>query len=404
MLCDGREATTGVVGRLSRALRRSPRRGWRSTSRSTTPATFDRTARRAGATASGRADVAADGVRHVECFAPLVPRAAAAAVRERRLTGARRRWTATGTARCASPSLALAVHPRYAVVIAANRDEFHARPAAPGAMVGRRLARRARSRGRRHLARRDAAPDAGRCSPTSASPARHDPRAPSRGALVTRVLGRAGDRGRPSSPRSSPRAARHNGFNLLGGDVGGRALGIESRRRRACARARHPRAVEPSARHAVAQGRAHQGRGRRVVRARPAASTTSSRLFDMLGDRTRRPRRATCRRPALPLERERLLSAPFIVSDGYGTRCSTLLDDRPRRRRALRRAQLRSAGSRNRRGRRALRRRHAALTAAFPATAIRAPSRGAESRPPRIPRRRARTRSARRTASRASAR
>jgi uncharacterized protein with NRDE domain len=26
----------------------------------------------------------------------------------------------------------------------------------------------------------------------------------------------------------------------------------------------------------------------------------------------------------IPIERERLLSSPFIVSDGYGTRCSTV--------------------------------------------------------------------------------
>ena len=32
-----------------------------------------------------------------------------------------------------------------------------------------------------------------------------------------------------------------------------------------------------------------------------------------------------CRRPVCPIERERLLSAPFIVSDDYGTRCSTVL-------------------------------------------------------------------------------
>ena len=47
-------------------------------------------------------------------------------------------------------------------------------------------------------------------------------------------------------------------------------------------------------------------------------------LFDILRDRTAA---ADADLPAtgIPLPRERLLSAPFIVSDSYGTRCSTLL-------------------------------------------------------------------------------
>ena len=54
-------------------------------------------------------------------------------------------------------------------------------------------------------------------------------------------------------------------------------------------------------------------------------------------------RRADDALPAtgVPLEWERLLSAPFIVSERYGTRCSTVLPDRPRRPRALPRAHVR---------------------------------------------------------------
>ena len=47
-------------------------------------------------------------------------------------------------------------------------------------------------------------------------------------------------------------------------------------------------------------------------------------LFDILRDRAKA---ADADLPAtgIPLDRERLLSAPFIVSDIYGTRCSTVL-------------------------------------------------------------------------------
>ncbi len=47
-------------------------------------------------------------------------------------------------------------------------------------------------------------------------------------------------------------------------------------------------------------------------------------LFEMLRDRTAASD-ADLPDTGVGLERERLLSAPFIVSDGYGTRCSTVL-------------------------------------------------------------------------------
>jgi uncharacterized protein with NRDE domain len=47
-------------------------------------------------------------------------------------------------------------------------------------------------------------------------------------------------------------------------------------------------------------------------------------LFDALADRERAPD-AALPSTGVTLEWERMLSAPFIVSERYGTRCSTLL-------------------------------------------------------------------------------
>jgi len=83
--------------------------------------------------------------------------------------------------------IALDAHPAYAVVIAANRDEHHARPAAPAAwwndgwVAGRDL-----SAGGTWLA----VTRAGRFAlvTNDREPGRRDTNAPSRGALVTQVV------------------------------------------------------------------------------------------------------------------------------------------------------------------------------------------------------------------------
>src|SRR5882672_5260905 len=115
--------------------------------------------------------------------------------------------------------VALDVHPRYAVVVAANRDEFHARPAQrahwwhdeTGASL---LAGRDVEHGGTWLGvtRR------GRWAFVTnvREPGRHDPRAPSRGALVPAAL-------RDQRPVVNAveavvaRALACNGFNLLAG-------------------------------------------------------------------------------------------------------------------------------------------------------------------------------------------
>jgi uncharacterized protein with NRDE domain len=46
-------------------------------------------------------------------------------------------------------------------------------------------------------------------------------------------------------------------------------------------------------------------------------------LFDALGDRAQAPD-ALLPATGVTLERERMLSAPFILGEDYGTRCSTV--------------------------------------------------------------------------------
>ena len=74
-------------------------------------------------------------------------------------------------------------------------------------------------------------------------------------------------------------------------------------------------------RHAVAEARAHARRACAEWAARGDADTAP--LFAALADRAPAPD-ALLPATGVPLERERLLSSPFIVSENYGTRCSTV--------------------------------------------------------------------------------
>ena len=218
--------------------------------------------------------------------------------------------------------IAFAAHPRYRLVVAANRDEFHARPAAAaawwdeGILAGRDLKEGGTWLG---VDRR------GRFALLTnvRDPSRHDPGAPSRGALVPRLLASsaapsvvasgARPRRRPLQRVQPDRRRRRRA--LLGFEPGGGAGG---------ARSGDLRRVESPARHAVAQG-ASARRRRFAAGARPAATaTTSPRCSTCCTTPSGRPMRLL---PAtgVTLERERMLSSPFIVSPDYGTRCSTVL-------------------------------------------------------------------------------
>ena len=217
--------------------------------------------------------------------------------------------------------IAFGAHPRYRVVIAANRDEFHARPAAPAAwwdegfLAGRDLKEGGTWLG---IDRR------GRFALLTnvREPSRHDPGAPSRGVLVPRLLG---DDAAPSATLPALVAAgrRHNGFNLVAGDASELHWGSN----RAASTATLPPGIYGVSNHLL------DTPWPKVERARTAFARWCgdaghaddlAPLFALLRDTERAPDEAL---PAtgVTLEWERMLSAPFIASPAYGTRCSTVV-------------------------------------------------------------------------------
>lgn len=219
--------------------------------------------------------------------------------------------------------VALHAHPRLALVLAANRDELHARHAAAaawgdappftGILAGRDLAAGGTWLG----VRRD-----GRwafVTNVREGGVRDVTRA-SRGELVPRVLNAAAG-ARITLPALAPDGARYNGYNLLAGDV--HVASWMSNRTAA------HRDLDPGV-HGLSNAFLDTPwpkvvRTRERVQAWCAAGTDDLEpLFAALADRTQ------AADDALPdtgvtREWERTLSAPFIVGERYGTRCSTVL-------------------------------------------------------------------------------
>jgi len=219
--------------------------------------------------------------------------------------------------------VAIDAHPRYRCVIAANRDEFHARPAAPAAwgeaapFIGI-LAGRDLKAGGTWLG----VTGEGRFAflTNVREPHRHMVSAPSRGELVLRVLDTAND---PADALAGVAAdgAAYNGFNLLCGDARG-AVWMSNR-------AASPLPVGAGI-HGLSNALLNTP-WPKVTQTKAAfakwaihADADIQPLFALLADRTVAPDSAL---PAtgVAFEWERVLSAPFIVSEGYGTRCSTVV-------------------------------------------------------------------------------
>lgn len=216
-------------------------------------------------------------------------------------------------------------HPEYRLVLAANRDEFHDRPAAPADFWGDApdvLAGRDLRGGGSWLG-------VTRSGRFAAVTNYRDPRellaprsAPSRGELVSGFL-RGSDSPAEYLDALSSRAAEYNGFNLLVGDRD--ALYWFSNRSGAA-----PVRLEPGvyglSNHLLDTPWPKVVRGRAALRDALAAAAPLDvePLFRLLADR------APAADRELPdtgvgVERERLLSSPFIASPDYGTRASTVL-------------------------------------------------------------------------------
>jgi uncharacterized protein with NRDE domain len=214
-------------------------------------------------------------------------------------------------------------HPRYRLVVAGNRDEFHDRPSAPlgwwsdvpGVLAGRDLRASGTWMG---VARGDRFGIVTNFRNVEASaPAQ----SPSRGELVPRFLRE--DR-EPQAFLEDLRATAHRfaGFNLLLGDSS--ALHYYSN-----AVPTPPRALPPGiyglSNHQLDEPwpklvRTRQRFAAELARDEPAPEA----LFDVLADRTP----TTDDEPpatGLPEDLVRALSAPFVRHERYGTRCSTLV-------------------------------------------------------------------------------
>lgn len=218
--------------------------------------------------------------------------------------------------------LAYDCHPRYRLILAANRDEFHDRPAAPlawwqdspGILGGRDLAAGGTWLG---VDRR------GRLGVLTnfRDPATYRPNAPSRGALIPQFL--AGDNpAAEHAARVAAGAAPLSGFSLLLFD--GNSLAYAANQPAAQARSLEP-GVYGLSNHALDTPWPKLS----LTRERFAAVIAGDRLEPgplrtLLRDRRPAPD-AALPDTGIGVERERMLSSPFIVSESYGTRCTTVV-------------------------------------------------------------------------------
>lgn len=214
--------------------------------------------------------------------------------------------------------LALDSHRSYGLVVAANRDEYHARPTAPahwweeGLLAGRDLHAGGTWLGvTRH----------GRFALLTnfRDPSRNDGNAPSRGTLVPDILLDARDAD-AAVAHIVEAGAQYNGFNLLAGTHARTTWGSNrAARTKALARGTYglsnallddpwPKVVSTKA----------------ALDAWVAGGEEDVEpLFEALAQRVLA---ADAELPAtgVAIEWERRLSAPFIVGDSYGTRSSTV--------------------------------------------------------------------------------
>jgi uncharacterized protein with NRDE domain len=209
-------------------------------------------------------------------------------------------------------------HPDYPLVVAANRDEFHRRRTAsadfwrdcPQVLAGRDLEAGGTWLGIGRNGRFAALTN-------FRDPASHRPDAPSRGKLVSDFLmGSCGI----NAYLDALQPTEYNGFNLLLGD-GKRLVAFSN-----ISLQRHELApgVYGLSNALLDTPWPKVGAGKTALHAALAALPDETDLFHLLRDDTTHPDDTL---PATGVSRdwERLLSAAFIRSPDYGTRCSTVL-------------------------------------------------------------------------------
>ena len=220
--------------------------------------------------------------------------------------------------------LAIAAHPDWPLLIAANRDEYHQRPCLPAAPW-------------------EANPDviAGIDCQASGTwlgvtrsgrfalitnfrdPGKQVENAPSRGELVSQFLtGRDTPQAYSNTVHAS--GSRYNGFNLIVGDTN-QAFYIGNQSGQAQAQRLAPGRYVLS-NHLLDTPWPKAERLRQALDAFPLETLDESLapVFEILKDNTPAPDHELPS-TGLTLEWERMLSSPFIISQEYGTRCSTVI-------------------------------------------------------------------------------
>ncbi|MBA1148070.1 NRDE family protein [Ectothiorhodospiraceae bacterium WFHF3C12] len=217
------------------------------------------------------------------------------------------------------------VHPRYPLIIAANRDEFHERETAQAhwwadedILAGRDLEAGGTWLGVNRQGAFAAVTN-------YRDPSVNEPGSPSRGELPVAAL-RTGSPGEDFARRLAEQAPRYNGFNLLfGGRDGIHYVSNRAQGPRALARGFYGLSNE-----LLETPWPKVDRGKALLRPylEATAAPEPALLLDLLHDRER-PDDAHLPDTGIGLEWERLLAPMFIVSRRYGTRASTVvtLDD-----------------------------------------------------------------------------
>lgn len=216
---------------------------------------------------------------------------------------------------------ALHQHPSYKLIVAANRDEFYTRKTAPAhfwedhpdILGGRDLEASGtwmamNKKGKISLVT------------NYRDPANINPKAPSRGQLVSDFLVN-GDTPQEYLSKVSERAAQYNGFNLLTGYAD--ELWYLSNYRDGIQKLES--GVYGLSNHLLDTSWPKVERGKeKFSEAIGNAMIEPESLFELLYDEQRADDQSLPD-TGIGLERERALSSMFIKTSGYGTRCSTVI-------------------------------------------------------------------------------
>jgi uncharacterized protein with NRDE domain len=216
--------------------------------------------------------------------------------------------------------LAWKVRPGLRLVVAANRDEWRERPAAPAhwwpdrpqIFAGRDLQARGTWMGITRSGRFAAITN-------FRDPSDRRSTARSRGELVTEFL-LSGDEPGAFLSRLAPRASQYNGFNLIAGD--GDSLWYFGSR--AGAAREIPAGIHGLSNHVLDEPWPKVLHAHAVMEEAVTQPDPTPGLFGLLADRRPAPDDALPK-TGVDLAWERRLSAPLITGEDYGTRCSTVI-------------------------------------------------------------------------------